>query len=97
LDVRSFKKGQAEAASEAYLEAEKQIEPKSPQQVVLVSVNSVAALRRAFPNYFLDSRNFLTLLDAALSGRPLKAPPMPRAPKSKAHQDLPPLLKLMLE
>jgi hypothetical protein len=62
---------------------------------MLVSVNSVAALRRAYPNYFSDSRNFLALLDAALTGRPTRAPPMPRAPKSKRNEDIPPLLKLM--
>lgn len=97
LDVRSFKKNQAEAASEAYLDAEKHIEPASPQQVVLVSVNSVAALRRAYPNYFLDSRNFIDLLDAALAGRPMRAPPMPRSPKSERAEDMPPLLRLMMD
>ena len=97
LDIQSFKQTEAETASAAYLEAEKRVETASPQQVVLVSVNSVAALRRAYPNYFLDSGNFLNLLDSALSGRPMRAPPMPRTPRPKQDAELPPLLRLMLE
>ena len=35
--------------------------------VVLVSVDSMAALRRAYPNYFLDTRAFLEAVKAAVA------------------------------
>lgn len=35
--------------------------------VVLVSVESLAALRRAYPNYFLDTEVFLDIVRAAVA------------------------------
>ena len=38
--------------------------------VVLVSVSSIAALKRAYPNYFLDTADFLSEV-AAITGEPM--------------------------
>lgn len=44
------------------------IEKESPNlQAVLVSVDSVAALRTAYPNYFLDTTAFLRVVEGALA------------------------------
>jgi len=48
----------------------RQIEVKAHPgtDAVLVSVDSIAALQRAYPNYFADTRVFVALLKQALSG-----------------------------
>ena len=69
LTISGFLQGQLEQASVAYLEAEKRTREKPGSDAVLVSVDSLAALERAYPNYFADTRVFLKLLDQALSGR----------------------------
>lgn len=95
LDIQSFRKDESEIATAAFLETEKRIENTS-SQAVLVSVNKVAWLRRAYPNYFLDSKNFLALLKSVLDGSPMRVPPLPKSKRSDAD-DVPPLLKKMLE
>jgi hypothetical protein len=37
--------------------------------VVLVSVDSLSSLERAYPNYFADTRVFVELMSQALAGR----------------------------
>jgi len=47
------------------------IEKDSPKlQAVLVAVDSVAALRTAYPNYFLDTTSFLDLVRDVIAGDP---------------------------
>ena len=74
VNVSAFSAAESEAAETAYLEAEKRLSRDIGAQAVLVSVDTVASLRRAYPNYFLDTRNFVSLLNGALAGRKLKAP-----------------------
>lgn len=82
LTITGFSQGQFEAASEAYLAAEKRSNEKPGTDAVLVSVDSLAALERAYPNYFADTRVFLTLLNQALSGKTSRVvvPPQLRLP-----------------
>ena len=63
VTVSGFKRGELAKATEAYLDAEKKIKDKSGQDAVLVSVDSLASLRRAYPNYFLDTGVFVDLVD----------------------------------
>jgi hypothetical protein len=54
-----------------YLDVEKAaIEGKSGLDAVLVSVESVKALKQAYPNYFLDTHNFLQAIEFATRGTP---------------------------
>lgn len=55
------------AATEAYNAIERAIEGEQGKDAVLVSVESVAALRRAYPNYFLDTRAFLDSVEEAIA------------------------------
>jgi hypothetical protein len=68
--VRATGYGQEELpkASDDYLAVEKKI-AGSPEgiQAVLVSVDSIAALRKAFPNYYLDARAFVEAVRQAIS------------------------------
>jgi hypothetical protein len=68
LVVTGFRANQLEEASEQYLKAETTARETPGSDAVLVSVNSLAALERAYPNYFADTRIFLELLTQALSG-----------------------------
>ena len=54
-------------ANAAYTNAEKMLGMESRTQVVLVSVASVSALKRAYPNYFLDTDDFLKELQKIIS------------------------------
>lgn len=59
VDVRAFKKEEGKEADAAYAEAEKANLNNPDIQVVLVSVPSTTALKHAYPNYFLDTADFL--------------------------------------
>jgi len=59
LRLRSYANGELEQASEAYSKIESRIRDEKGLDAVLVSVKSLKALRRAYPNYFLDTDVFL--------------------------------------
>ena len=56
-------------ASGEYENAEKIVREKEGRDAVLVSVESISALQKAYPNYFADTRVFMQLLSQALAGR----------------------------
>ena len=65
--IRGFKQSESEKASNALSEVERNIEATSSSVIaVLVSVDNVTALRRAYPNYFLDTAIFAALLQQVL-------------------------------
>ena len=66
LATTGFKKEELPKASEAYLAVEKATAAKPGTQAVLVSLDSVHALRSAYPNYFLDTNAFVTALKFAI-------------------------------
>jgi hypothetical protein len=66
LDTTPFKSDELQAASEAYLRIEKQMEGRPEIQAVLVSVEDVTALRDAFPNYYLDTSAFIEAIHVAI-------------------------------
>lgn len=64
LTVESFRTDQLAEATDRYLEVESF---SAAADTVLVAADSVDSLRRAYPNYFLDTQVFLRTLDRALS------------------------------
>jgi hypothetical protein len=69
VTVRGFRARELEAATKEYATMEQQIRSLPPEaggDAVLVSVESMQALRRAYPNYFLDTREFLTAVKQAI-------------------------------
>lgn len=64
LNVRSYRDPRVAAAE--YDAVERAAEGSSGRDVVLVSVESLESLRRAYPNYFLDTTAFLESVDRAL-------------------------------
>lgn len=67
LKVTPFQAAEADAANTEYLRLEKEIASKPGNDAVLVSVRSLAALRQAYPSYFLDTARFLALLRETLA------------------------------
>jgi len=59
VNIQSFKKEESQQANKAYSQAETAISKSKSMNVVLVSTGSVTALKRAYPNYFLDTEDFL--------------------------------------
>jgi hypothetical protein len=64
--VTGFTKEQSQEAASAYTELEKRLGEDPSTNVVLVSVQRISQLRRAYPNYFLDTQLFVTALNRAL-------------------------------
>ncbi len=79
ITVRRFKAKQSEEANTLYTKLESNIPDNSSIQVVLVSVDNVNALKRAYPNYFLDTDSFGRLVDRVLKGN--IPDPLPHLPK----------------
>lgn len=66
VNVRGYPRGDFQRAVSDYLDTETRIRGRAGAEAVLVSVGSVAALRRAYPNYFLDTQAFIQALQTAL-------------------------------
>lgn len=66
ISVTSFKGGELEEATTRYLEVERSLSGPGAE-AVLVSVDSIDSLRRAYPNYFLDTRVFLDAMNEAIA------------------------------
>lgn len=62
VTTKSYPREQLDLAGEEYSEIEERIQKGERIQAVLVSAGPFENLRRAYPNYFLDSREFLNLL-----------------------------------
>jgi ppGpp synthetase/RelA/SpoT-type nucleotidyltranferase len=63
----AFQKNQVGEAQEKYLEVEKTNKDKPEMQTVLVSVDSIDALRKAYPSYYLDITEFVKVLNKVLA------------------------------
>jgi len=67
LSISGYKSAAFEQATNDYLAAEERaISNRHNTDAVLVAVDSLEALRRAYPNYFLDTRVFINAVDKAI-------------------------------
>jgi len=57
--IRPYARANLEQATLAYAEIERRTQAGEPVEAVLVSAGPIAALRRAYPNYFLDTQAFV--------------------------------------
>jgi ppGpp synthetase/RelA/SpoT-type nucleotidyltranferase len=62
VEIKSFGLNRLDEANAAYADAEKVAIDHPDMQTVLVTSRSVKALRKAYPNYFLDTKAFLLAL-----------------------------------
>ncbi len=76
IEVTTFKLSESKLANDKYLEIEKKIKGHPGAEAVLVSVDSLDVVRKAYPNYFLDTRVFINLVEQATRRlRPIRRPP----------------------
>ncbi|PKV47786.1 RelA/SpoT family protein [Janthinobacterium sp. 61] len=62
VKITSFARDKLEEANTQYSSAEREAK-STGTQVVLVAAGSIESLKRAYPNYFLDTHEFLTQLE----------------------------------
>lgn len=60
--IASFAKDKLKLATQEYAQAEKRIQKGERLEAVLVSAGPLNSLRRAYPNYFLDTKDFALLV-----------------------------------
>jgi hypothetical protein len=65
--IIGFKENALETAQELYVAMEKEASGDLGKDVVLVSVNSLESLKRAYPNYFADTGVFIGIVNQAIS------------------------------
>lgn len=66
IQIRRFPEGEFNRASEQYSELEKTLELNPDRDVVLISAESIHALKKAYPNYFADTSDFSRNLEKIL-------------------------------
>ena len=69
LTVTGYSSRRLGQAQEEYAIAENEVRMNQGTDAVLVSVDSLTSLQRAYPNYFADTDVFLQLVNQALEGR----------------------------
>ena len=69
LSITSYKRSELEEASKAYALEERQVRKNKGTDAVLVSVDSIRDLKRAYPNYFADTRLFVEILKRAIKNK----------------------------
>lgn len=67
LEVKSFSEKERANAAAEYLRVEEQYVNDPTVQAVLVSVDSLASLQNAYPNYYLDTHDFLEAVRIAIA------------------------------
>lgn len=67
LEVKGFASSELLDAAEEYSRVEEQFVNDPTVQAVLVSVDSITSLQSAYPNYYLDTRQFLDVVRSAVN------------------------------
>ncbi|MDO8427790.1 MAG: RelA/SpoT domain-containing protein [Candidatus Diapherotrites archaeon] len=67
LTYRLYTKEQEKKAIEDYAEAEKRTRDRKEYDVVLVGVDTISDLQKAYPNYFVDTSEFLEKLQKVIN------------------------------
>lgn len=63
VSIRPYGLTRLEQANADYAEVEKQAQSGEPVEAVLVSAGPVEALKKAYPNYFLDTHEFIVQIE----------------------------------
>ena len=63
VEIKTYKKDELKEANREYASVEKQVTKDKPIEVVLVSAGSIKNLKKAYPNYFLDTADFIKQLN----------------------------------
>jgi hypothetical protein len=82
--VTGFKAKDIELANQQYLAVEREFASSTSKDAVLVSVENINFLQRAYPNYFLDTTAFVNALREALAQKRMRRRRIPS--ESAAHR-----------
>lgn len=74
IRITGYNYDQLAAANTDYLNVERQILKGGQHDAVLVAVSSFAALKKAYPNYFLDTHRFIQLVNEVCADGPTVTP-----------------------
>lgn len=66
VSIRPYGMTRLEQANADYAEVEKQAQSGEPVEAVLVSAGPVEALKKAYPNYFLDTHEFIVQIERVM-------------------------------
>lgn len=69
VTIRPYPKSQLEQANKDYAQIEERAQKGERIEAVLVSAGPVSALKKAYPNYFLDTHEFVKIMDRVISGK----------------------------
>jgi hypothetical protein len=69
LSVTPYSKADLDKGMEEYMAVERKIAAGQKLQAVLVSAGSIDSLKRAYPNYFMDTNEFLKYLNRILNAK----------------------------
>jgi hypothetical protein len=58
-----FIESDSQGAADQYLRIERSLNSSEGDEAVLVSVDSIESLRKAYPNYFLDTGMFVKVIN----------------------------------
>lgn len=67
VSIRPFGLTRLDEANAAYAEVEKRGQSGEPIEAVLVSAGPVEALKKAYPNYFLDTHEFIVQIEKVIA------------------------------
>ena len=67
LTISAYSKRQEDKAIKDYADAEKKIYGKKEYDVVLVGADTILDLKKAYPNYFLDTKEFIIYLNKIIN------------------------------
>lgn len=70
LEIKGYKAHELNDANQEYLIVEEKFVDDPTMQAVLVSVDSLTTLESAYPNYYLDTAEFLNLVNRVISEDP---------------------------
>ncbi|GBF44636.1 RelA/SpoT domain protein [Leptospira ellinghausenii] len=62
VSIKRYSQSELDIANDDYIKEERMITPENLRQVVLVSSSSLSTLKKAYPNYFLDTNEFIKYL-----------------------------------
>ncbi|WP_457406800.1 RelA/SpoT domain-containing protein [Pseudomonas sp. TE24901] len=82
IEITGYARAELVKATEDYLEAEKTAKGSPEIQIVLVAAQSLESLKKAYPNYFLDTKHFVENLRKIREAQKRKAvKALPALPK----------------
>jgi putative GTP pyrophosphokinase len=69
VTIRPYEQNELKQANIDYTETERHINAGANLQVVLVSLESINGLKKAYPNYFLDTKQFIRKIEAIIESK----------------------------